>query len=79
MTDRNKKIFRRILIALGIICVFLLGSLIQVPVSKGVFWILAALTVGLTIGYLLGTGKEFRIWKGLKLSIVKDEKKTEKK
>ena len=75
MTERNQKIFRRILITLGIICVFLLGSVMKIPVSAGFFWILAALTVGLTLGYLLGTGKDIRIWKGFKLKVVKDEQK----
>ena len=75
MTQRNQKIFRRILIALGIICVFLLGSVMKIPVSPVFFAILAALTVGLSLGYFLGTGKEIRVWKGFKIKLVKDEEK----
>lgn len=74
MTERNQKIFRRILIALGIICVFLLGSVIKIPVSKTFFWILAALTGGLTLGYLLGTGKDLKFWKNWRV-VKKDDRK----
>ena len=63
MTEHNQKIFRRILIALGILCVFLLGSVMKIPVSAGFFGILAALTAGLAVGYCLGTGKDLRFWK----------------
>lgn len=79
MTEHNQKIFRRILKVLGIICVFLLGALMDPPVSVRFFWILAALTAGLTIGYLLGTGKEIKIWKGMKIQLVKDDKADSKK
>ena len=74
MTERNQKIFRRILITLGIICVFLLGSVIRIPVSSGFILILISLTIGLTLGYVLGTGKDIRFWKNFKVE-KKDDKK----
>lgn len=63
MTEQNAKIFRGILIGLGILCVFLLGSLVRIPINFGFFAIILALTIGLTIGYRLGAGKSLKFWK----------------
>ena len=75
MTQNNQKIFRVILKVLGVICIFLLGSVINIPVSAELFAVIVASTLGLTVGYFLGTGKDLRFWK--KFAFVKkdDEQK----
>lgn len=68
---QNQKIFRRILAGIALVCVFLIGSMIQINFSTQLTITLAAIlfitlltfVIGMLVGYALGAGKNFKFWK----------------
>lgn len=59
---QNQKSFRKVLIVLAFIGIFLLGTIIEIKLSTTLLLSLLTFAIGLLLGYAIGAEKNLRFW-----------------